>query len=82
MTKWNQSLQEQFSIVAVDDDIIIGFGDINETGYLDRFLIIFGVKKESVNHRPDGIELHNAAFVGFDHKGVPDSLSSVLLPIQ
>lgn len=30
---WNQSLQEHFSIVAVDDDIIVGFGDIDKTGY-------------------------------------------------
>lgn len=34
--KMNQLLQEHFSIVAVDDDIITGFGDIDKTGYLDR----------------------------------------------
>lgn len=28
---------------------------------------------ESVNRRPDGTELHNAAFVGFDREGVPRS---------
>lgn len=36
---WNQSFQEHYSIVAVDDDIIIGFGDIDKTGYLDRLYV-------------------------------------------
>lgn len=28
LEKWNLSLQEHFSVVAVDDEIIIGFGDM------------------------------------------------------
>ncbi len=36
---WNQSLQEHFSIVAVDANIIVGFGDIDKTGYLDRLFV-------------------------------------------
>lgn len=36
---WNQLLQEHFSIVAVDNDIIVGFGDIGETGYLDHLFV-------------------------------------------
>ncbi len=39
LEKWNQSLQEHYSIVAVDDNIIVGFGDIDETGYLDRLYV-------------------------------------------
>lgn len=40
LKKWNQSLQEHFSIVAVDDiDMIVGFGDIDKTGYLDRLYV-------------------------------------------
>lgn len=39
LKKWNQSLQEHFSIVVVDDDVIVGFGDIDETGYLDRLFV-------------------------------------------
>ena len=35
----NQSFQEHYSIVAVDDDIIVGFGDIDKTGYLDRLYV-------------------------------------------
>lgn len=39
MEKWNQSLLEHFSIVAVEDDVIVGFGDIDKTGYLDRLYV-------------------------------------------
>ena len=39
LEKWNQSLQEHYSVVAVDDKIIVGFGDIDKTGYLDRLFV-------------------------------------------
>ena len=39
LKKWNQSLQEHFSIVAIDNSIIAGFGDIDKTGCLDRLFI-------------------------------------------
>lgn len=39
LEKWNESLQEHFSVVAVDDEIIVGFGDIDKTGYLDRLYV-------------------------------------------
>lgn len=39
LEKWNESLQEHFSVVAVDDEIIVGFGDIDKTGYLDRLFV-------------------------------------------
>ena len=37
--KWNQSLQEHYSIVAVENGVIIGFGDIDKTGDLDRLFV-------------------------------------------
>ena len=37
--KWNQLFQEHFSIVAVENGMIVGFGDIDKTGYLDHLLI-------------------------------------------
>ena len=36
---WNKSLLEHYSIVAVDNGIIVGFGDIDQTGYLDRLYV-------------------------------------------
>lgn len=39
LEKWNQSFQEHYSVVAVDDEMIVGFGDIDKTGYLDRLYV-------------------------------------------
>ena len=39
LEKWNQSLQEHYSIVAVENGVIVGFGDIDKTGYLDRLYV-------------------------------------------
>lgn len=36
---WDRSFQEHFSIVAVEDDTIVGFGDMDQTGYLDRLYV-------------------------------------------
>lgn len=36
---WGQSLQQHYSVVAVDGETITGFGDIDETGYLDRLFV-------------------------------------------
>lgn len=37
--QWNRSLQEHFSMVAVDAGKIVGFGDIDANGYLDRLYV-------------------------------------------
>lgn len=37
--RWNSSLLEHYSLVAVDGDTIVGFGDISSTGYLDRLYV-------------------------------------------
>ena len=39
LKKWNQSLQEHYSIVAIKNEVIVGFGDIDKTGYLDRLFV-------------------------------------------
>lgn len=39
MDAWNQSLQAHYTVVAVENSIIVGFGDIDETGYLDRLYV-------------------------------------------
>lgn len=39
LEKWNRSLQQHYSVVAVDGEIIVGFGDIDGTGYLDRLFV-------------------------------------------
>lgn len=39
LEKWNQSFMEHYTLVAVDDEVIIGFGDIDKTGYLGRLYV-------------------------------------------
>ena len=39
MEQWNKSFQAHDSIVALEDNIIIGFGDIDKTGYIDRLYV-------------------------------------------
>lgn len=36
---WNQSFLEHFTIVAEEKGRIVGFGDIDEAGYLDRLYV-------------------------------------------
>lgn len=45
---WNQSIQEHFSIVAVDDDIIVGFGDIDKSGYLGRLFVHLEYQRKGI----------------------------------
>lgn len=37
--KWDTSLRSNHTFVAVEGNIIVGFGDIEETGYLDRLYV-------------------------------------------
>ncbi len=37
--EWNRSLLGHYSLVAVEDGIVIGFGDIDHSGYLDRLYV-------------------------------------------
>lgn len=39
LEEWNCSLQEHYTIVAVEDKVIVGFGDIDKSGYLDRLFV-------------------------------------------
>lgn len=48
LEKWNMSLSKHYSIVAVDDGIIVGFGDIDETGYLDRLFVHKDYQKRGI----------------------------------
>lgn len=36
---WNRSFTEHYTFVAVDGELIVGFGDIDKTGYLDRLFV-------------------------------------------
>lgn len=37
--QWDHSFREHYTLVAVENNEIIGFGDISRTGYLDRLYV-------------------------------------------
>lgn len=39
LEEWNRSLSAHYAVVAVENDVIAGFGDIDKTGYLDRLYV-------------------------------------------
>ncbi len=39
LSAWDKSFLEHKTLVAVEKDMIVGFGDIDRTGYLDRLFV-------------------------------------------
>lgn len=39
LDSWNRSFLEHSTFVALEEDFIVGFGDIDKTGYLDRLYV-------------------------------------------
>ena len=39
LEKWNSSLEKHFTLVATNNGMIVGFGDVDRTGYLDRLYV-------------------------------------------
>lgn len=39
LREWDSSFLKHKTVVAMDNDEIVGFGDIDETGYLDRLFV-------------------------------------------
>ena len=39
LEKWNQSFIESYTLVAAEDEVVAGFGDIDKAGYLDRLFV-------------------------------------------
>ena len=39
MKRWNESFLSHYTVIAEIDDVIVGFGDIDKTGFLDRLFV-------------------------------------------
>lgn len=39
LAAWDRSLLEHHTLVAVEGDTLVGFGDMDQTGYLDRLFV-------------------------------------------
>ena len=48
LSSWNKSFLEHNTRVAVKNDIIVGFGDIDKTGYLDRLYVHKDYQRQGV----------------------------------
>lgn len=48
MEKWDRTLSEHHAFVAVNDFKIIGFGDIDDSGYLDRLYVHRDYQRQGV----------------------------------
>ncbi len=45
---WNDSLLSHYTVIAEIDDIIVGFGDIDKTGYLDRLFVHYDYQSQGI----------------------------------
>lgn len=66
LQEWNHSFLNHKTVVAVEDDEIVGFGDIDQSGYLARLYV-------HINYQGMGITLKNyvmekKTFIGFSDK--------------
>lgn len=48
LKKWNEKLQKNFCLVALFNEVIVGFGDIDETGYLDHLFVHKDYQKKGI----------------------------------
>lgn len=39
MAAWDKSFKSHYTVVACKNDLIVGFGDIDKNGYLDRLFV-------------------------------------------
>ncbi len=39
LEEWNKSFLEHYTVVAVKNEVLVGFGDIDKSGYLDRLYV-------------------------------------------
>ena len=39
LIKWDNSLKSKYTVIAEEDNIVVGFGNIDKTGYLDMLYI-------------------------------------------
>ena len=45
---WDKAFSEHYTLVAVKDGIIVGFGDIDQTGYLDKLYVHKDYQRQGV----------------------------------
>ncbi|MGN1133252.1 MAG: GNAT family N-acetyltransferase [Oscillospiraceae bacterium] len=60
--KWDKSLSEHYTLVALIGDKIVGFGDIDDTGYLDRLYVHKNYQRKGIAEKIcNKLEIHSDA---------------------
>ena len=67
LEEWNESFLGHFTVIAEVDGAIVGFGDIDEAGYLDRLFV-------HPNHQRQGIA---SAICDALEVSVPEAVSTI-----
>ena len=49
LNEWDKSFRQHFTIVAIKNEIIVGFGDIDKTGYLDRLYVHKDYQRQGID---------------------------------
>lgn len=48
LEEWHKSFSEHFTVVGVENNVIVGFGDIDFSGYLDRLYVHKDYQRQGV----------------------------------
>ena len=48
LQEWDKSFTEHYTVVAIENNIIVGFGDIDVSGYLDRLFVHSEHQREGI----------------------------------
>ena len=48
LREWDKSFLEHDTIVAIENEIIVGFGEIDKTGYLDKLFVHKDYQKQGI----------------------------------
>lgn len=48
LTKWNQAFLEHYTLVAIENGRIVGFGDITSMGYIDHLFVHKDYQRQGV----------------------------------
>lgn len=49
LKEWNKSFLEHYTLVAIENNEIVGFGDIDKTGYLDKLFVHKDYQREGIS---------------------------------
>lgn len=77
MEAWDSSFLKHYTLVAEDNGVIIGFADMDETGYLDRLYVHCAHQREGIGTALAAALEENAKRNGADHFTVYASLTAL-----